>query len=142
MAKKRKIAPTTRQIASELVQKAKEELKEQEESRLRRHARGFMDFVREQGVVGLAVGLALGTAATVLVKSLVDNIVMPLVGWALPGSGSVATKASCLNSVDGVCVNQMAWGAVVSNLISFLSIALVIYLVVKGLRLDRLDKKS
>lgn len=138
----KKIVPSTRQIASDLVKKAKEELKEQEESRLKRHAKGFTDFVREQGVVGLAVGLALGTAATVLVKSIVDNIVMPLVGWALPGSGSLATKVTCLKSVDGVCVNEMAWGAVVSNLISFLSVALVIYLVVKGLKLDRLDKKK
>ncbi len=103
---------------------------------------GFMDFVREQGVVGLAVGLAIGTAATVLVKSIVDNIVMPLVGWVLPGSGSLATKVSCLKSVDGVCTNEMAWGAVVSNLISFLAVALVIYFVVKGLKLDKLDKKK
>lgn len=103
---------------------------------------GFMDFVREQGVVGLAVGLAIGTAATVLVKSVVDNIVMPLVGWMLPGSGSLASKSACLKSVDGVCVNQMAWGPVVSNFISFLAVALVIYFVVKGLGLDKLDKKK
>ncbi len=103
---------------------------------------GFMDFVREQGVVGLAVGLAIGTAATVLVKSIVDNIVMPVVGWMLPGSGSLATKTACLKSVDGVCTNQMAWGVVVSNFISFLAVALVIYFVVKGLKLDKLDKKK
>ncbi len=103
---------------------------------------GFMDFVREQGVVGLAVGLALGTAATVLVKSIVDNIVMPLVGWLLPGSGNIVTKTACLDSVDGVCTNVMAWGVVVSNLISFLAVALVIYFVVKGLKLDKLDKKK
>ena len=103
---------------------------------------GFMNFVREQGVVGLAVGLAIGTAATVLVKSLVDNIIMPLVGKLLPGSGSLATKSSCLSSTDGVCTNVMNWGLVLSNLISFLVIAAVIYFVVKGFNLDKLDKKK
>lgn len=32
---------------------------------------GFMDFIREQGVIGLAVGLAIGTAAGDTVKKLV-----------------------------------------------------------------------
>lgn len=103
---------------------------------------GFMNFVREQGVVGLAVGLAIGTAATVLVKSIVDNIVTPFIGYLLPGSGSLASKTSCLNAVDGVCVNVVAWGTVVSNLISFIAIAFLIYFVVKGLKLDKLDKKK
>lgn len=103
---------------------------------------GFMNFVREQGVVGLAVGLAIGTAATVLVKSIVDNMITPFIGYLLPGSGSLATKSSCLNSVDGKCVNEMAWGIVVSNMISFIAIAFLIYFVVKGLKLDKLDKKK
>ena len=35
-----------------------------------KHAKGFVDFVREQGVVGLAVGLAIGTAAGAAVKEI------------------------------------------------------------------------
>ncbi len=107
-----------------------------------KHVSGFMNFVREQGVVGLAVGLAIGTAATVLVKSIVDNIVTPIIGYLLPGTGSLTTKSSCLNYVNGECTNVMAWGVVVSNFISFIAIALLIYFVVKGLKLDRLDKKK
>lgn len=107
-----------------------------------RQVSGFMSFIREQGVVGLAVGLAIGTAATVLVKSAVDNIVTPLIGWLLPGSGSLADKTTCLNSVDGQCVNQMAWGIVVANFISFMAVAALIYFVVMGLKLDKIDKKK
>lgn len=103
---------------------------------------GFMEFVREQGVVGLAVGLAIGTAATVLVKSIVDNLINPLVGAIMPGSSELGSKFYCLEKVGEECVNKLGWGAVVSNLISFLSVAAVIYFVVKGLRLDRLDKKK
>lgn len=103
---------------------------------------GFMNFVREQGVVGLAVGLAIGTAATVFVKSIVDNLINPLVGWVLPGGSDLASKYYCLDRAAGECVNKLGWGAVVSNLISFLSVAAVIYFVVKGFKLDKLDKKK
>lgn len=106
-------------------------------------ATGFMAFVREQGVVGLAVGLAIGTAATVLVKSIVDNMINPVVGALLPGSSDLNSKFICVGSdAAGACVNKVAYGIVLSNLISFLAVAAVIYFVVKGLKLDKLDKKK
>ena len=103
---------------------------------------GFMQFVREQGVVGLAVGLAIGTAATVFVKSIVDNIIIPVIGFLLPGEGSLAEKSSCLSSVNGVCTDEVKWGLVISNFITFIAVAAVIYFVVKGLKLDKLDMKK
>ncbi|MBI5906884.1 MscL family protein [Candidatus Saccharibacteria bacterium] len=103
---------------------------------------GFMSFIREQGVVGLAVGLTLGTAVTVFVKSIVDNMVNPIIGLLLPGSSNLNDKFICLDKVQGVCTNKLSWGVVLSNLISFLTIAAVVYFVVHGLRLDKLDKKK
>lgn len=103
---------------------------------------GFMDFVREQGVVGLAVGLAIGTAATVFVKSVVDNMITPVIGAVLPGGTDLASKYYCLERAGQDCSIKFGWGAVASNLISFLAVAAVIYFVVKGLKLDRLDKKK
>ncbi|MDQ3123735.1 MAG: MscL family protein [bacterium] len=142
MAKNEPVRPTTGQIAKDLVTKAKEELLEQEEKRLKKQAKGFMEFVREQGVVGLAVGLAIGTAATVFVKSIVDNMIIPIIGAVLPGGTDLAGKFVCLTSRDGACINKLAWGAVVSNFITFLAVAAVIYFVVKGFKLDKLDKKK
>jgi len=104
--------------------------------------RGFMEFIREQGVVGLAVGLTLGVAVTALVNSIVTNIVNPVIGLILPGTENLNAKFICLDTVDGVCTNKLSWGTVVSSLISFLTIALVVYFVVHGLRLDKLDKKK
>ena len=40
--------------------------------------KNFMDFVREQGVVGLAVGFVLGGASKDVVTSLIENIVDPI----------------------------------------------------------------
>jgi large conductance mechanosensitive channel len=107
-----------------------------------KHVNGFMDFVRTQGVVGLAVGLTVGTAVTVFVKSIVDNIVNPIIGALLPGSSGLANKYICLDRVNGVCTNKLSWGLVLSSFISFLTIAAVVYFAVHGLGLDKLDKKK
>lgn len=133
---------TSKEIATDLVKKAKEELIEEEEKRLKKQAKGFVDFIREQGVVGLAVGLAIGTAATVLVKSIVDGLITPLIGTLLPGGTDLASKSYCFDYNGADCVNKLAWGSVLSNLISFMAVAAVIYFVVKGLKLDKLDKKK
>lgn len=103
---------------------------------------GFMDFIREQGVVGLAIGLTLGVAVTAFVNSIVTNLVNPLVGLVLPGTSSLNSKFICLDTVDGVCTNKLSWGTTLSALISFATIAAVVYFVVHGLKLDKLDKKD
>jgi len=103
---------------------------------------GFMVFVREQGVVGLAVGLTIGTAVTVFVKSIVDGIVNPIIGSLLPGNTNLANKFICLDEVNGVCTNKLNWGLVVSNFISFMAIAFIVYFSVKLLKLDKIDKKK
>lgn len=102
----------------------------------------FMAFIREQGVVGLAVGLTVGVAVTAFVASIVTNLVNPLIGKLLPGTSSLSSKYICLDTVNGVCTNKLNWGLVLGAFISFLTIALVVYFVVHGLRLDRLDKKK
>lgn len=100
---------------------------------------GFVDFVREQGVVGLGVGFVVGTSATVLIKSIVNNILNPFIGL-LTGGIDLGQKVVCLNSVDGVCRNTLNYGQVISDLITFMAILAVVYFVVKGLKLDKLDK--
>ena len=97
---------------------------------------GFIDFVREQGVVGLAVGLVLGTQVKVLVDQLVASSVNPLIGLALPGTGNLPERMFHIKDA------QFAWGAFLSQFISFLVVALLIYMVVHRLKLDKLDKKK
>lgn len=138
MAEKSKKQPTRRKAVAAKAAKARAAVKKAPKA----HAQGFMDFVRQQGVVGLAVGLAIGTAATILVKSIVDNMINPVIGALLPGSSDLNSKFFCVGNEGTECVNKVAYGVVISNLISFLAVAAVIYFVVKGLRLDKLDKKK
>lgn len=104
---------------------------------------GFVDFVREQGVVGLAVGLAVGTAAGASVKQIVDGFINPIVGFLIGG-----VDLSKLNWIvfapnkEGHGGLILAWGSILSSMITLLATAFVIYWLVKAAKLDRLDKKK
>ncbi len=104
------------------------------------HGAGFMNFIREQGVVGLAVGLAIGTAAGDTVKKLVEAFINPII-QLLIGSQEGLAKASWVVKV-GDRVGDFQWGAFVSSLISLLATALVVYLIIHMLKLDRIDRKK
>lgn len=105
---------------------------------------GFIDFIREKGVVGLAIGLAIGTAASGLVTQIVNAVITPTVSLflslfsanGLKGLNFVAKRAA-----DGTPIATYAIGDLIDALIKFLAIAAVIYFVVMGLKLDRLDRK-
>jgi large conductance mechanosensitive channel len=101
---------------------------------------GFIDFIREQGVVGLAVGLVLGVAAKSVVDSLVNNIFNPIIGLLGAGGGGLETKYVCLRSSAGLCSNKLGFGHLLSDILSFIIVAAVVYFAVKGLKLDKLDK--
>lgn len=97
--------------------------------------------MRQQGVVGLAVGLVLGVAAKSVVDSLVNNIFNPVIGL-IGGGGELGSRYFCLKHAGSNCVNKLGYGRVISDMVSFLIVAAVVYLVVKVLKLDRLDKKK
>ena len=45
-------------------------------SQLKNGSQGFRDFIKDQGLIGMAVGLVLGTASGTLIKSLIENMIM------------------------------------------------------------------
>lgn len=98
--------------------------------------RGFIEFIRKQGVVGLAVGFILGGAISKLVSALVTDIINPLLGAAL---GSVSGFASSTAQAGSA---RILYGDLISVLIDFIVVALVVYFGVELLGLDKLDKKK
>ena len=107
---------------------------------MKKQARGFMEFVREQGVVGLAIGLAIGTQATLLVKDIVASIIDPLVGLIIGNPDGLA--AAKWDVVVAGRHATFAIGQLVYSMIVFLAVCLVIYALVHGFKLDKLDKKK
>lgn len=96
--------------------------------------KGFMNFIREQGVVGLAVGFILGGAVSKVVSALVTDIINPLLGIVLGSAEGL--QAASLNIGNA----QIMYGNLISVVIDFTVIALVVYYGVKKLGLDKLDK--
>ncbi len=98
--------------------------------------KGFLDFIREQGVVGLAVGFILGGAVSKVVSALVTDIVNPILGVTLGAAEGLRTASFKIGSAE------ILYGDLLSVVIDFVVIALVVYFGVKILKLDKLDKKK
>lgn len=105
-----------------------------------KHVKGFLDFVREQGVVGLAIGLAVGTQAALLVKDIIKAVVDPIIGLII-GNPKGLQAAEWNVTISGREAT-FAFGQLVYSIIVFAAVCLVIYFVVHGLKLDKLDKKK
>lgn len=101
---------------------------------------GFVDFMREQGVVGLAIGIVLGAQIKSLVDSFVISFINPLLGLVLPGNGDLGVKT--LRVTNGSKSVVFTYGAFLMQFISFIIVAAIVYYVVHGLKLDKLDKKK
>ena len=104
--------------------------------------KAFLDFIRTQGVIGLAVGLVIGGAVSVLVKSLIDNVVMPPIGLLLGSAEGLKGLSLTLGNTSGGKPAVLQYGVFLNDFINFIVIAFVIYLLVSLLRVDQLDKKK
>lgn len=97
---------------------------------------GFMDFVKEQGVVGMAVGITVGVAAADMVARIVDALVSPLIAWIL-GDAS-------LNGVGivelGDSGSELMFGSALDAVLRFLVVAFAVYVMVRALGADKWGK--
>ena len=84
----------------------------------------FMEFLMKYQVIGLAVAFIIGAAATKLVSATVADIIMPVIAILIPGGDWRAT-------VVPVGPIKFLIGDFVGNVIDFVIIALVIFLIVK-----------
>jgi large conductance mechanosensitive channel len=84
----------------------------------------FKEFMREYKVTGLAIAFVIGVAATTLVQSLVNNIIMPIITPFIPG-GAWETATFTMGSV------VLGVGAFAGAVINFLVIALVVFGIAK-----------
>lgn len=96
--------------------------------------KGFIEFIRTQGVLGLAVGFILGRAVSDLVASLVADIINPLVGLLLGRFSDLADLSLTIGTAT------IAYGKFAAIFINFLIVAFVVYFGVTKLKLNKLDK--
>ena len=84
----------------------------------------FKEFIAQGDVMDLAVGVIIGGAFSSIVNSLIDDIINPLIAL-FGGVGEDGTIA-------GLTFMGMDFGAFISAIINFLIIALVVFMLVKG----------
>ena len=98
----------------------------------------FKEFAAKGNVVDLAVGFILGGAFSTIVKSLVNDVLMPPLGLLLAGVDfenlKITLKEAVMNGeevvTEAVTINI---GLFINNCISFLILALALFFVVKGI---------
>jgi large conductance mechanosensitive channel len=96
--------------------------------------KGFKDFLLKNSVLALAIGFIMGAATGKVVSSLVADIIMPVVSPLLPGGEWRTAKLVLRSGVgpDGK-ENAINYGNFFGNVVDFVVIAFVIYLITKAL---------
>lgn len=105
----------------------------------------FKKFALRGNVVDLAVGVVIGAAFGKIVTSLVDNVIMPPIGWLIGGIDFADWKwvLKPANAVAKTPEVAMQFGIFINVLIQFVIIAFAIFLVVKAInRLTRREEEA
>jgi large conductance mechanosensitive channel protein len=100
---------------------------------------GFIEFLRERAVVGLAVAFVLGTQIQTVVKQLISSFIDPMFQLLFSGNKALSNRTFTLHFESRYA--NFGWGALMYTLIDFLFVAFAVYAVIKLFQLDKLDKK-
>ena len=93
----------------------------------------FKDFAMRGNVMDMAVGVIIGGAFGKIVSSLVEDVIMPVVGMATGGVDFTELSVKIGEA-------SVAYGKFVQNVVDFLIVAFCIFMVVKGI--NKLSKKK
>lgn len=86
----------------------------------------FKEFISKGNVMDMAVGIIIGGAFTAIVSSLVESILMPIIG-AISGGKSVADMSITVGNA------AIGYGAFIQAIIDFLLIAFVLFLIIRAI---------
>ena len=92
---------------------------------------GFREFLKNQGILTLAIGFILGGAISKFVSSLVTDIIYPVMNGLMGGVNDLNSEVYHLGKTS------IYYGRFINNGIDFIVIALVVYAGVKLMRIDQ-----
>lgn len=93
----------------------------------------FKEFISRRNVIDLAVAVVIGGAFTKIVNSLVDDIIMPIIGVIIGG-------INFENLMVTVGTAEIKYGMFIQAVVNFLLIALVIFTIIKAI--NKFKKKE
>lgn len=100
----------------------------------------FKEFISRGSVMDLAVGIIIGGAFTTIVNSLVKDVIMPVVGIIIGKINFTDLQIIISKASDGTVESAITYGTFIQNVVNFLIIAFVVFLMVKGL--NKLKRKK
>lgn len=100
----------------------------------------FKAFALKGNVLDLAVGVIIGGAFGKIVASLVNDVVMPLIGLLIGNVNFKELKIVLKEAVGDVPESAILYGSFIQNIVDFLIIALVIFLAIRAI--GKLKKKE
>jgi large conductance mechanosensitive channel len=113
----------------------------------------FREFAMRGNVVDMAVGIIIGGAFGTIVKSLVDDVLMPPIGLALGGvdfsnffavlkEGSTPGPYAALADAKAAGAVTINYGLFLNSVVSFLIVAFAIFLLIKGINRLRREEPA
>jgi large conductance mechanosensitive channel len=100
----------------------------------------FRDFIARGNVVDLAVGVIIGGAFGAIVKTLVDQIIMPPIGLLTGGVDFAALKLVLKPAAGKAAEVAVGYGVFINTIIQFLIVAAAIFLMVKAINTLRREE--
>ena len=91
----------------------------------------FKTFISRGNVVDMAVGVIIGSAFTKIVNSLVNDVIMPMLGVVTGGVNFADLKYVITPGTEEVAEVAVKYGQFIQNIIDFLLIAIVVFVMVK-----------
>lgn len=112
----------------------------------------FKDFAVKGNMVDMAVGIVIGGAFGTIVKSLVDDVIMPIVSgiFTLPDFSNLFVVLKSVDGADFTSVEiareagaaVLAYGSFINAVIAFLIVAWALFIVVKGINKLKKEKEA
>ncbi len=93
----------------------------------------FKTFISRGNVVDLAVGVVVGSNFTAIVNSLVNDIIMPIIGIFLGGVNFTELKYVITPATETTPESAIRYGNFIQVIVNFIIIAMVVFLIVKAL---------
>ena len=102
----------------------------------------FKEFISRGNVMDLAVGVIIGSAFTAIVNSLVNDMLMPVIGLISGGRDFTGLKLVLTPAVADTPEVALCYGSFLQSILNFLLVALALFLLVKALNAFRRKKEE
>ena len=100
----------------------------------------FKEFISRGNVVDLAVGMIVGSAFTAIVSSLVNDVVMPVVGMLFHGIDFTTLRSVITPATEDMAESAIRYGSFIQAVVNFLLVSLVVFTAVRAI--NRLRRKK